>query len=74
MSATKFKLGKAVNVEGRSVRAHGFEHDGMFIVNARLSPCGRFYAAPSEFGLTEAEATELARLNADRALMAYWAL
>lgn len=70
----KFKLEQAPDVDGTLVPAYGFDHAGDFIVNARVSSCGRFHAAPASYGLTEQEATELARLNADRNLLAYWDL
>jgi hypothetical protein len=70
--AIEFKLEEAMNTGGELVPAYGFTFKDMFIVNARISECGRFHAAPSAYGLTDVEADELARLNADRDLMAYW--
>jgi len=67
-----FTLGSAVNVEGYQVPAWGFEHAGDFIVNARVSACGRFHADPQTYALSDSQATELARLNAGRDLLAYW--
>lgn len=67
-----FKKGEAINTVGVAVEAWGFDYDGMFIVNARISSCGRFHAAPSEYGLTNEQATLLAVLNDGRDLMAYW--
>lgn len=63
--------GTATNTHGEPVDAWGFEHDGMFIVNARVSSCGRFAVSPSEYGLTEADADRLKALNSDRNLLAY---
>jgi hypothetical protein len=70
----KFELSTAMNGEGEEVPAFGFSHNDMFIVNARVSECGRFHADPSVYGLTSAEADLLAQLNAGRDLMAYWDL
>lgn len=67
-----FHLGSALNTAGESVPAFGFCHEGMFIANARISACGRFHAAPSEYGLTDEDAALLAVLNDGRDLMAYW--
>jgi len=69
---SKFIQGEALNVDGDLVPAWGLLHDGVFIVNARASACCRFHEFPELYGLTEAEADELARLNAGRNLMAYW--
>jgi hypothetical protein len=69
-----FKLEEAMDTSGALVPAYGFTFNDMFIVNARVSECGRFHAAPSTYGLSDAEADELARLNAGRDLMAYWDL
>jgi len=70
----KFTFAQALNVHGELVPAWGFLHDDEFIVNARASVCGRFHAAPSEYGLSSAEADDLAALNASRNLLAYWDL
>lgn len=70
--AMEFKMGFALSTSGEMVAALGFEHDDMFIVNARISSCGRFHAVPSKYGVSEADATKLAALNAGRDLMAYW--
>jgi len=61
---TPFELGDALNDEGNTVPAYGFSFEGMFIVDARLSECGQFAVEPAYYGLTEAQANELARLNA----------
>jgi hypothetical protein len=67
-----FKLEEAMDTSGALVPAYGFTFNDQFIVNARVSECGRFHADPKAYGLTNAEADELARLNAGRDLMAYW--
>jgi hypothetical protein len=62
----KFELGQANNSEGDMVPAWGFDFNGMFIVNAKLEESGRFAVTPDHYGLTQEEADELERLNADR--------
>jgi hypothetical protein len=61
---TRFQPGEALADDGRYVPAFGFSFHDMFITDARLSECGRFAVAASYYGLTEAEADELAALNA----------
>lgn len=72
VSTDGFKLGEAMKGDGTMVAAWGFEWLGMFVVNARISDCGRFHAAASDYQLSEADADRLAMLNAGKDLMAYW--
>jgi hypothetical protein len=67
-----FQLGEALNVFGDNVEAYGISVNGMFIVNPYATECGRFACAPSTYGLTDAQALHLARLNAGRDLLSYW--
>lgn len=41
----------------------GFEYNGFFIHDPRISECGRFPVSSDYYGLTEDEAQELERLN-----------
>ena len=71
----KFIPGEALDVAGVATPCFGFEHDGMFIVNAFASDCGRFHVDPMKaYGLTCEEAQELKELNIKRDLLAYWDL
>ena len=63
--------GGALDVDGEEVPAYGYTRKGTFICNARVSECGRFDEKPSYYGLTEAQADELERLNKGRNLLAY---
>jgi len=63
--------GTALDREGREVEAYGYEFEDDFIVNARVSMCGRFKVKPSTYGLTAAQADELQRLNTGRNLLAF---
>jgi hypothetical protein len=68
----KFIQGSALDTSGVETAAIGFLHDGVFIVNARLSDCGRFNVDPlNAYGVTESQADELKELNIKRDLEAY---
>ena len=72
VNTSRFTIGEALNTAGVMTSAWGFTHDGVFVVNAFASECGRFHQTPEFYGLTRAEALELAQMNEKRELMAYW--
>ena len=67
-------LGHAMNCDGEMVQAYGYEIGDTFVVNARISECGRFKCSPAAYGLTDMQADELEALNALRGLLAFDAL
>lgn len=74
LTCETFTLGEAVDIEGRLVPAYGVASAGEFIVNPYASACLRFHCAPSAYGLSDTQASQVARLNASRNLLAYWDL
>lgn len=67
----KFDLAEALDAWGNDVPAWGFTFDDQFIVNATVSPCGRFEVYPAYYGLSNEDASRLAALNQNRGLLAY---
>lgn len=65
----KFTLEEATNSTGDMVPAYGFDFNKFFIVNAKVSECGRFAVDPAYYGLTQAEVDELEALNKGRDLI-----